>query len=185
MCAPCGKEPINTSHRMKHELKGKHVPPNFYKFKPHPFVQSHRSNIRKSSVPCVISIVRKVKEKSDSYKNKNIEKEFFKIGPTTKHYKCQGYGHVTSNYPSPFKIAINDGASLKHLSLIVLFLRKSLLWLKSVLSLVLFLPGFTTNTTFSTSFTADPCCHYLFWSLTPSSHTVDTSLFSLMAYVRF
>ena len=117
MCAPCGKEPINTSHRMKHELKGEHVPPNFYKFRPHPFVQSHRS---------VISIVRKVKEKSDNYKSKNIEKDF-KIGPTTKHYKCEGYGHVTSNYPSPFKIAINDGASLKHLTLIALFLRKSLL----------------------------------------------------------
>ena len=61
----------------------------------------------KSSVPCVIVIVNEVKEKSDNKKRKNIEKDFFKITPTTKCYKCQGYGHVAANCPSSFKIAIN------------------------------------------------------------------------------
>ena len=62
----------------------------------------------KNSVPRVIPTVREVKEKSDNNKSKNTEKDFFKIYPTTKCYKCQGYGYIAANYPSPFKIAIND-----------------------------------------------------------------------------
>jgi len=133
---------------MKNELKDKYVPPYFYKFRPPPSIQSHRSNTlssppakftssnqtmesqltldditakinnllqiinssnqnSKSNAPCVIPIVRKIKEKSDNNESKNTEKDFSKISPTIKCYKCQGYGHV-ANCPSKFKIVIND-----------------------------------------------------------------------------
>lgn len=45
--------------------------------------------------------------KKDS-KGKN-KKDFSKIGSTTKCYKCQGYGHVSTNYPCPTKIVIVNG----------------------------------------------------------------------------
>ena len=61
----------------------------------------------KSSVPCVILTVNETK-KSDNNKSKNTEKDFFKISPITKCYKCQGYGHVDANCPSLFKITINN-----------------------------------------------------------------------------
>jgi len=62
----------------------------------------------KSSVPCVIPTASEVDKKSDNSKSKNTEKDFSKISLTTKCDKCQGYGHIAANYPSPFKIAIND-----------------------------------------------------------------------------
>jgi len=40
----CDQEPIDTLGRMKDELKGKHVPPHFYKFRRPPSVQPHKSN---------------------------------------------------------------------------------------------------------------------------------------------
>ncbi|XP_020257552.1 uncharacterized protein LOC109834065 [Asparagus officinalis] len=39
-------------------------------------------------------------------KGKGTERNFSKISSTTKCYKCQGYGHVAANCPSPVKIAI-------------------------------------------------------------------------------
>ncbi|XP_072993886.1 LOW QUALITY PROTEIN: uncharacterized protein [Typha latifolia] len=40
------------------------------------------------------------------YKGKNIEKDFSKINPRVKCYKCQGYGHVAANCASPYKISL-------------------------------------------------------------------------------
>ena len=48
---------------------------------------------------------REVEEKSDNNKNKNIEKDFSKLSPIIKCYKCQVYGHVAANCPDPVKIA--------------------------------------------------------------------------------
>ena len=52
-------------------------------------------------------------EESDNSKSKNAENDFSKISFTTKCYKCQGYGHVAANCPSPFKIVINDRVLIK------------------------------------------------------------------------
>ena len=41
-------------------------------------------------------------------KGRTLKKTFSKISLITKCYTCQGYEHVATNYPSPFKIAIND-----------------------------------------------------------------------------
>jgi len=50
------------------------------------------------------------KDKSDesNTKDKSIERDFSKFSFTIKCYKCQDYGHVTANYPSSFKIVINN-----------------------------------------------------------------------------
>ena len=40
-------------------------------------------------------------------KRKRIEMDFFKISPTIKCYKYQGYGHFAANCPSLVKVAIN------------------------------------------------------------------------------
>ena len=55
----------------------------------------------KNCVPCVILTVREVEEGSDNNKRKNTEKDFFKVSPTTKCYKCQGYGHVAAQLSKP------------------------------------------------------------------------------------
>ncbi|XP_020250396.1 uncharacterized protein LOC109827789, partial [Asparagus officinalis] len=42
-------------------------------------------------------------------KGKEPERDFSKIGPHVKCYKCQGYGHVVANCPTRHKVAIIDG----------------------------------------------------------------------------
>jgi len=90
-------------------------------------IMNYSNKNSKSSALCVIHTVREVKEKSENNKSKNTKKDYFKICPITKCYKCQGYGHAAINCPSPFKIAINNRVLIETLSLIVVFLRKSLL----------------------------------------------------------
>jgi len=46
------------------------------------------------------------KGKSVENKDKGVDKEFSKSTPTIKYYKCQGYGHVAANCPTPVKIAL-------------------------------------------------------------------------------
>ncbi|XP_073012262.1 uncharacterized protein [Typha latifolia] len=40
------------------------------------------------------------------YKDKSVEKDFSKVNPWVKCYKCQGYGHVAANCASPYKISL-------------------------------------------------------------------------------
>jgi hypothetical protein len=40
-------------------------------------------------------------------KGKNTDKDFSKLSPIIKCYKCQGYGHVAANCPTPFRVAID------------------------------------------------------------------------------
>jgi len=49
---------------------------------------------------------RQIPKTSVENKCKGIDKEFSKLTPTIKCYKCQGYGHVTANCASPVKIAL-------------------------------------------------------------------------------
>ena len=42
-------------------------------------------------------------------KVKAIEKEFTKVSPTTKYYKCQGYRHIVANCSNPIKITFVNG----------------------------------------------------------------------------
>jgi len=74
----------------------------------------------------VIPIVSEVEKKSDNSKSKNTKKKF-KISPTIKCYKWQCYGHIAANCLNPFKIDISDGVLIEAPSLIVLFIRKSLM----------------------------------------------------------
>ena len=46
------------------------------------------------------------KGKSIENKGKDTDREFSKLAPAIKCYKCQGYGHVAANYPTPVKIAL-------------------------------------------------------------------------------
>ncbi|XP_020258176.1 uncharacterized protein LOC109834550 [Asparagus officinalis] len=48
-------------------------------------------------------------------KGKGTERNFSKVSSTTKCYKCQGYGHVAANCPSPVKIAIVNGEPVEEL----------------------------------------------------------------------
>ena len=49
------------------------------------------------------------KDKSIENKDKGIDREFSKLTLIIKYYKCQGYGHVAANYPTPVKIALVNG----------------------------------------------------------------------------
>ena len=51
------------------------------------------------------------KNKSVENKGKGIDREFSQLTPTIKCYKCQEYGHVAANCPSPIKIALVNGVS--------------------------------------------------------------------------
>jgi len=53
------------------------------------------------------------KEKGVENNTKDTKRDFSKISPTFKCYKCQSYGHVAANCPSPFKITINDRVSIE------------------------------------------------------------------------
>ena len=74
-----------------------------------------RNQNPKSSTTCVIPTAREIEEKSDNNKSKNIEKDFFKLSPIIKCYKCQAYRHIVANCPSPFKITITDKVFIKAL----------------------------------------------------------------------
>ena len=49
------------------------------------------------------------KGKSIKNKGKDTDREFSKLTPIIKCYKCQGYGHVAANCPTPVKIALVNG----------------------------------------------------------------------------
>ena len=93
--------------------------------------QPHRSSIHP------LEFKTNVKNKNIN-KNRDIKWDFFKISLMIKCYKCQDYGHVVVNCPSPFNIAINDGVLIRTPKPdSTIFFRKSLLRLRS---LVFFLP---------------------------------------------
>jgi len=49
------------------------------------------------------------KGKNIENKGNGVDKEFSKLTPIIKCYKCQGYGHVAANCPTPVKIALING----------------------------------------------------------------------------
>jgi hypothetical protein len=49
----------------------------------------------------------KDKSVGSNTKGKSTEKDFSKLSPIIKCYKCQGYGHVAANCPTPFRVAID------------------------------------------------------------------------------
>ena len=77
--------------------------------RPSPSTQPHRT------ITLLASHTNYVKGKSfeRDNRNKGIEKDFSKVSSTTKCYKCQGYGHIVVNCPSPVKFAIIDGATIE------------------------------------------------------------------------
>ena len=50
----------------------------------------------------------KNKSAESNAKEKSTERDFSTLSHIIKCYNCQGYGHITANCPSPFKIAIID-----------------------------------------------------------------------------
>ena len=143
-----------------------------------------------SSISSVVTLV--IKKFSD--------RDFFKLSTIIECYKFQGYGHITTNCPSPIKITITDGVLIEApkpngtISLKVTLVIKELCVFSSAPTTIFlavtivtrpFFSCCTANTTFSASFAADPCYRYLLWSPTPSSLAADMIPFSFMVYVRY
>ena len=138
----------------------------------------------KSSVPYVIPTVNEVKERSDNNKRKNTENDFFqKKVPQLSATNVKVMGMLLPTVQAHSRLPSKTEFPLKHLNLIVLFFRKSLIGVYCHPSSPF--PGSTANTTFSAFFTIDSYYHYMFWSLVSSFSTADTISFSLMINVRY
>ena len=139
------------------------------------------------------------KSAESNAKDENTKRDFSTLSHIIKCYNCQGYGMLLPTVQLYLRLPSLTEFSLRPLSLIVLSLWKSLLWLRRLMMLprlsrllslllllqqlpsVFFFLGSTVDTTFSTSFTADLYCRYLFHF----SSIADTIPFPLVACVRF
>ena len=137
-----------------------------------------------NSVPCVFPTVREVKEKPDNNKSKK-KRTFLRFVLQISATNFKVMSMLLSTVQAHLRLSSMTEFLLKHLSLIVLFFWKSLKWLKSLLSLVIFLPQHY-------------CQHYLlrllYYRLLLTLPVLITNSFllyyryhlcSLMAYVRY
>ncbi|XP_072987259.1 uncharacterized protein [Typha latifolia] len=87
------------------ESRPNHIPRN-YETRPQIHKSSTSPHQAKSTSQSFNRSTPSPSQSKVEYKGKNIEKDFSKINPRVKCYKCQGYGHVAANCASPYKISL-------------------------------------------------------------------------------
>ena len=116
----------------------------------------------KSSVPCVIPQLIKSKKSLIIIKARTLKKNFSKLVLQLSATNAKIMGMLLPIVQAHLSLPLMTEFALKHLSLIVLFLWKSLLWLRRYCHSSFSFPSFIANPTFSAASSIDPCCCYLY-----------------------